>query len=128
MSAATSISPAHVAETYAETITVVRVYRLEDGSYDPAEWDDDVPWQVDGYNERTDECSEAVENYATHAVALEAARTFAERNGYDMEARPRRRVAGEPLPWPVWMGFITAEEYDRIPAEHPGDDSPYITG
>lgn len=81
-------APGSAPQDYCNEVTVVRVYRLEDGSFDPREWGDDVPWQIDGYNESTGAYTEAVENYPTHAQALAGAETFIERNGYERKERP----------------------------------------
>lgn len=84
MSRASTIAPVRpMPSTYCEKITVVRVYRLPDGAFD-----NDIPWQVDGYNEVTGECSEYVENYGTFERAIAGARTFAERCGFEWEERP----------------------------------------
>lgn len=79
-----TLKPQLLSDDYADKVTKVRVYRLEDGSFDPHEWADDIPWQVDGIDtsEAAWKLTEQVENYATFEQALAGAQTFCERHNF----------------------------------------------
>lgn len=70
---------------YAEVVTRMRIYHLDDvDPCDPDEW----PWQVDGYDHTTGRVTSVVENYATFEDAVASYRGFPDRHGYAVVPRP----------------------------------------
>lgn len=79
--ATSTINPNYMADTYADTITTLRVYRYgpEHGGYS------DAPWQVDGFNENTGEVTQEVANFSTFDAAFAGAQGFLCAYGYEFE-------------------------------------------
>jgi hypothetical protein len=96
VSTSTLHPPENMSAEYAEVVTTLRVYRLEDGAFDPHEWDD-RPWQVDGFDKATGRMSSAVENYNTFQEAIAALGGFLDRSGYEWRTGPDCSVCGEQI-------------------------------
>lgn len=93
MTRPSSLRPNVFTDTYADKITKLRVYRLEDAPFGTFAEHGDWPWQVDGFNENTHECTEAVANYASHAKAIADLPHWLADAGYEFEP------ALDPRPW-----------------------------
>jgi hypothetical protein len=75
-----------VADTYADVkITKLRIYRLPDADFGTFKDHGDWPWQLDGFNENTGECTEAVAGYTSHAKAIADACAWMQDAGYEFE-------------------------------------------